>query len=584
MHDRRQSDGTAVSSGLDQARRNDSTSQGVHTATTPGASVVAGAVNSSTYRIANFGTANGPDAQEINQAPQDPGTGSTTYIGRSHYEGNALVDEQAARAYDSSRQTGLSEAEQKTLELWNAFALPPRAVHESLCEAFTEYCYPWMPILEPDDLAPRDSPGHSSLLTQAVYLAASRVSSSTSVQAFSSPAEFYQRARALFWVGHEKNPLTVIKAITMLHWYTPDGPAFVSYDTSEYWLKIGVGLAYQIGLHKEPTAGPTRAIRRRLWWTLVVRDALISVSRGRPRAVSLEDSDVSPLNHEDFTDAPAVAELSTAYVDICRILGDLVQASSRKRVTAAERSAVEAALFRWSHTLPMDLRLASFSAATQSLEVRPHDFRVRQLHVPYLSCIIILSRSRGPVSGISPAAIFAASFLAGMYEDLLARNLVCKLSPTFTTFGFMSGLVLLSLRQYPALWAIAQTDLRVLHSSLQELSARWKSAIGASKVIGQALSSVPSSDSLEQAPLLRSMTRDEEVLFEGFPLELCRMWYAYENERASQTAPQPDPMIGPPLAARDDQWTNFSFDDVLLDTAMFEGIPDYFWGDWNLNG
>lgn len=210
------------------------------------------------------------DAEGNIQTSLDPGTGSSTYIGRSHYEGDAPVDENTARAYTLSRQTELSELEQKTLELWNVYALPSRPVHESLAEAFAEYCQPWMPLLEPTDLMQRGTSGSSLLLSQAVYLAASRVSSSNSVQAFSSSAEFYQRAKALYWVGHEKMPLTVIKAITMLHWYTPDGPAFVSYDTSEYWLKIGVGLAYQIGLHREPPAGPNRAIRRRVWWTLVV--------------------------------------------------------------------------------------------------------------------------------------------------------------------------------------------------------------------------------------------------------------------------------------------------------------------------
>jgi hypothetical protein len=210
----------------------------------------------------------------IDPPPQDPGTSSSTYIGRSHYEGDTAIDETTARAYALSRQPELSELEQKTLELWNVYNLPPRAVHESLVEAFNEYCSPWMPILELTDMLSRNASSTSLLLSQAVYLAASRVTSSASVKAFSSSAEFYQRAKALYWVGHEKTPLTVIQAITMLHWYTPDGPAHVSYDTSEYWLKIGVGLAYQIGLHREPSAGPIRAIRRRMWWTLVVSISL----------------------------------------------------------------------------------------------------------------------------------------------------------------------------------------------------------------------------------------------------------------------------------------------------------------------
>jgi hypothetical protein len=218
-----------------------------------------------------------PAGAETGQLPHDPGTGSSTYIGRSHYTGDAPVDEATARAYTLSRHTGLSDIEQKTLELWNVYALPPRAVHESLIEAFNEYCHPWMPVLESNDVLSRGASDSSLLLSQAIYLAASRVTTSPSIQAFSSSADIYQRAKALYWVGHDKTPLTVIKAITMLHWYTPDGPAHVSYDTSEYWLKIGVGLAYQIGLHREPSAGSERAIRRRVWWTLVV--SAFSVSR-----------------------------------------------------------------------------------------------------------------------------------------------------------------------------------------------------------------------------------------------------------------------------------------------------------------
>ena len=574
---------------------------------------------------------------DTSQLPHDPGTESSTYIGRSHYTGDAPLDEATARAYAISRHTGLSELEQKTLELYNVYALPPRAVHESLIEAFNEYCHPWMPVLASNDVLSRGTSDNSLLLSQAVYLAASRVTTSASIQAFSSPADIYQRAKALYWVGYEKTPLTVIKAITMLHWYTPDGPAHVSYDTSEYWLKIGVGLAYQIGLNREPSAGPERAIRRRMWWTLVVssssvsraslfalncfaaivpvkwtalnsrlkadieqiRDSLISVSRGRPRAIQLEDADVSPPTMEDFVESPANGELFIAYVEICRATGDLVQAYSRKKFTSDERSKMDATLFRWTRMLPSHLRLADYSVTTQMYELRPHDFRARQLHVPYLACIIIMSRSGSPHTGVSPAAIFAASFLAGIYEDFLARNLVARLSPTFTTFGFMAGLSLISLRPYPALWAAAQSDLTTIQNALQELSARWKSAIGASKVINKALQSEVHTGHLSNAAPLPLLSRDEAPLFEGFPLELCRMWRAYETQRASQQAL--DLELEPVLARHADPMAEvltelygqqapntslgleFGSGEALFGEASFEGIPDYFWGDWGLN-
>ena len=345
---------------------------------------------------------------------------------------------------------------------------------------------------------------------------------------------------------------------------------------------------------------PSTTLRRYSPCTNVfqVRDALISVSRGRPRAIQLEDAEVSALTLDDFAESTATGELFIAYVDICRTLGDLVQGCSRKRLTASGRSGAEAALFRWTRMLPQHLRLANYSARTQTLELRAHDLRSRQLHVPYLACIIIMSRSGSgsPHNGISPAAVFAASYLAGIYEDLLARDLVCRLAPTFTTFGFMAGLVLISLRPHPALWTAAQADLAIIQTALQELSSRWRSAIGASKVIQKALQSeMP--DSHLQSTQLPSLSRNELPLFEGLPLELCRMWQAYENEKTSQSidislepacARQMDPMAEVLLGLHGQQPPNLSIglefapDDAFFSAPSFEGIPDYFWGDWGL--
>jgi len=75
----------------------------------------------------------------------------------------------------------------------------------------------------------------------------------------------------LFWLGYEKDTITVIIATCIMHWWNPDGPEHVSIDTSSFWVRIGVGLAYQIGLHKEPQRARDASLRRRLWWTLFVR-------------------------------------------------------------------------------------------------------------------------------------------------------------------------------------------------------------------------------------------------------------------------------------------------------------------------
>lgn len=157
--------------------------------------------------------------------------------------------------------------------LWKAFDIPPPAARQSLLSAFLDYCNLWTPVLEPKDiheLSCFDQEKTSMLLAQSLWLAGSRVSNAPSVVAFASSDDFYHRAKAVFWSGLETDGLCAIKASLMLQWYNPQAPEHISFDNSGFWLKLGVGIAHQIGLHKESAPGPSKAIRRRLWWSLVV--------------------------------------------------------------------------------------------------------------------------------------------------------------------------------------------------------------------------------------------------------------------------------------------------------------------------
>ena len=214
--------------------------------------------------------------------PAQNASETATYIGRSHYLSKEVpIDEVQARTYPVSRDTALSEIDLKILEMKGCSIMPSRSARQSLIDTYMLRCYPFTPILDPQEVESSDTKQASLLLSQAVFLAGSRVSSAPGVTAFASSEQFYQRAKALFWSGHEKNPITVIKATIMLHWYNPDGPEHVSYDTSAFWLQLAVGLAHQVGLHKEPQPGPQAAIRRKLWWTLVVSLSRHLLSVGR---------------------------------------------------------------------------------------------------------------------------------------------------------------------------------------------------------------------------------------------------------------------------------------------------------------
>lgn len=112
-----------------------------------------------------------------------------------------------------------------------------------------------------------------SMLMLSILVAGSKVS--TAPRAAEIGKQCYHRAKARFYSGDEHNTLDVIIATVFLQWWNQSGPEHISIDNSSFWLRIGVALAHQIGLHKEPDyRHPQVQLRRKLWWTLVVRAIL----------------------------------------------------------------------------------------------------------------------------------------------------------------------------------------------------------------------------------------------------------------------------------------------------------------------
>ena len=218
------------------------------------------------------------------QATQRPKTNDVieAYRGRDRYLGRHVSFDEAIASpnhQDSELGSGsgskLSSADLELLTHQGAFQLPPKSVQDEYITAYTKYCNVWTPIVEPEWLHGQSV---SYLLLQSILLAASRVSKQPSIHGTS--ADFYHRAKLLFFFGHERNPLVSIVSAVLLHWYNPVGPETISTDTSGFWLRTAEAIAFQIGLHKEPPGSGTnerkreRALRRRLWWTLVVSSKL----------------------------------------------------------------------------------------------------------------------------------------------------------------------------------------------------------------------------------------------------------------------------------------------------------------------
>ena len=246
-----------------------------------------------------------------------PSTNAVSYLGRLEYLRNDVpVNDDDGLPNKVPHR--LSETDLEILRIQRVSELPPRAVRDSLMDAFWTRCYPWTPVIERSWVEDR-SPNQVSLLLQhAIFLAGSRVSTPIAEH---PPEDFYKRARVLFWMGAEEDPIITIAAALLLHWWNPEGPEQISLDTSSFWLRICIGLAYQVGLHREPVGKPDAGLRKRLWWSLVVRDCLINAGHGRPRAIDLKLADVSPISLLDFEGAVAPTNLFSSYVGISCILG-----------------------------------------------------------------------------------------------------------------------------------------------------------------------------------------------------------------------------------------------------------------------
>lgn len=239
-----------------------------------------------------------------------------------------------------------------------------------------------------------------------------------------STQALYDRAKVLFFIGYEKDPMTLVTAVTILQYWNPSGPGHISIHNSSYWLRVGVGLVHQMGLHKEPDHRiPGWQLRRRVFWTLFSRDCLLSMGQGRPRTIHLEDCSIGWPSVSDFLTPDKRAHLFVAHVCISGILGDLTQWYLRGGSDSTEkRLEFERRIKGWIEKLPPEIRILDDHGSP-----RPYDCDTRFLLLPYFTAISILHKPRLPSKSLGRsqptiASTIASSCTARIFEDALARG------------------------------------------------------------------------------------------------------------------------------------------------------------------
>jgi hypothetical protein len=218
--------------------------------------------------------------------------------------------------------------------------------------------------------------------------------------------------------------------------------------------------------------------------------------------------------------------------DAYGILGDLTQSYLRKHGLQEQRKSLEDRLFRWVKTLPGHLQLCE---QTGGRPLKPYSFEARQIHVQYFTVLVILNRPTDPKLAPSTASLLASSYVAGIFEDFMARDELRFLGPIFTFYCLTAGFTQLSSYRYSDMVHLAEENLNVMARALQELSTRWPTAIGSLKHLMDVREKVTQRPHIGQfAEVNYSNTTAQ--FFSDFGPDLCRMWHPI-HQRIPQVAP-----------------------------------------------
>jgi hypothetical protein len=255
------------------------------------------------------------------------------------------------------------------------------------------------------------------------------------------------------------------------------------------------------------------------------RDNQISTSHGRPRALSLKDSNVRPLRLSDF-DHPhdPDAALFLAFVRIVSILGDITEHYRRGSMSEMDRLAIETALLQWINDLPPTLHLYDRTSHT----LNPYDFKTRQLHVPFFVALLIFYRSESPglVQPFSLTSLLCGSFILGIFDEFLAWGDVMFLAPAHIFYLLVAGLIQISSHRDSTLSQNAEQEIHTVRTALEILKKRFPTALGAARIFEKLLkkSRLVSSGTLRAQTICKDLSPIQKELLSPFGPALCAFW------------------------------------------------------------
>ena len=199
------------------------------------------------------------------------------------------------RSEDSPRTESahLASMNDRLLHVSGALIPPGKVLLEAAKDSYQLRVRSRVPVIEESDLALDSLP---ILLQQSLCLvhALLRRPGLSSISVVPGE-EHYIKVKTLLSTNHERNNITALKAMCLLHCWNMSPPDIVTLDSSWSCLGMAIRYALHMGLHKESTYARFQSPRvaRRIAWYLFVREPLSQ----KIMASKLLSANIQPSRH-----------------------------------------------------------------------------------------------------------------------------------------------------------------------------------------------------------------------------------------------------------------------------------------------
>ncbi|KAH8810925.1 putative cutinase transcription factor 1 alpha [Xylogone sp. PMI_703] len=327
-----------------------------------------------------------------------------------------------------------------------AFTLPDPQDCVSVLKAYFKWFHPAFPIVDRIEIANKYHKGEMSpLLLQAMLFIGASYCDDDTVHRMGfkdrpeAKSQLYNRAKILYDADWESSEMIILQSLFLISFWRA-GPLNVK--TTRYWLGAAISLAQARGFHRSPQLPgmnlQQKKLRKRIWWSIYVRDRQSSASLGLPSRIQDEDCDVETLNYSDFIEEGEVIipEFLGNYREehgiyaiqmarLAQLLGKILATQfrpNRDRPNKDEIRKLVVSLEEWKAMLPDNMRSCEMENETETIWTY-------LLHLGYNYLHILLHRQAYTQSGAKNIAdgrpaLQAACRVTRIVEDMLSENLV----------------------------------------------------------------------------------------------------------------------------------------------------------------